>query len=145
MLISSSRGTGCSDRALLTVLSAAGFFAPAAPKVPRSAVTLGSRNRGRQLNSAGPRACRRMGLMPIDANLRILDYDPDWPRRATEAIDALNAAAPGLFAAIEHIGSTAVPGLAAKPIIDLMAAMPDLELARPQGQALAENGFRPHS
>lgn len=83
--------------------------------------------------------------MPIDANLRILDYDPDWPRRATEAIDALNAAAPGLFAAIEHIGSTAVPGLAAKPIIDLMAAMPDLELARPQGQALAENGFRPHS
>jgi hypothetical protein len=53
--------------------------------------------------------------VPIDVELRILDYDPDWPRQAAAAIDALQAAAPGLFTVIEHIGSTAAPGLAAKP------------------------------
>lgn len=76
--------------------------------------------------------------------LRILVYDPDWPRQAAEAIDALNAAAPGLFAAIEHIGSTAVPGLAAKPVIDLMAAVRELDEVGPHLEALADNGFRPH-
>jgi GrpB-like predicted nucleotidyltransferase (UPF0157 family) len=82
--------------------------------------------------------------MPIDANPRILDYDPEWPRLAAKAIGDLNAAAPGLFAAIEHIGSTAVPGLAAKPVIDLMAAVHDLEQVRPHQQALGDIGFRPH-
>jgi GrpB-like predicted nucleotidyltransferase (UPF0157 family) len=82
--------------------------------------------------------------MPIDANLRILDYDPEWPSQAAAAIDALRAAAPGLFTAIEHIGSTAVPGLAAKPIIDLMAAVQGLDQVRQHQRALAERGFRPH-
>ena len=50
----------------------------------------------------------------------IVDYDPQWPARyeiATRAI--LNAVGPTLES-IEHVGSTAVPGLAAKPIIDIM-------------------------
>jgi GrpB-like predicted nucleotidyltransferase (UPF0157 family) len=37
------------------------------------------------------------------------------------------AALPGLFSTIEHVGSTSVTGLAAKPIIDLMAATGDLD------------------
>jgi GrpB-like predicted nucleotidyltransferase (UPF0157 family) len=82
--------------------------------------------------------------MPIDAHPRILDYDPDWPRQATEVIGALDTAAPGLFAAIEHIGSTAVPGLAAKPVIDLMAAVRSLELVGPHEEALMASGFRLH-
>jgi GrpB-like predicted nucleotidyltransferase (UPF0157 family) len=49
----------------------------------------------------------------------IVDYDPAWPRRY-EALQAPIASALGeLAAAIEHVGSTAVPGLAAKPTIDL--------------------------
>ncbi|MDN3243065.1 GrpB family protein [Glycomyces tritici] len=82
--------------------------------------------------------------MPIDAKLHIADYDPDWPRQAHAAIDMLSGAAPGLFAAIEHIGSTAVPGLAAKPVIDLMAAVPRLELVGAHQDALAARGFHPH-
>lgn len=82
--------------------------------------------------------------MPIDTNLRILDHDPDWPRQAAEAIGALIAVAPGLFTAIEHIGSTAVPGLAAKPIIDLMASVRELEVVRPRQHELAAIGFHPH-
>jgi GrpB-like predicted nucleotidyltransferase (UPF0157 family) len=49
----------------------------------------------------------------------IVDYDPDWPRRY-EALRAPLAAAVGELAAeIVHVGSTSVPGLAAKPVIDL--------------------------
>ncbi len=49
----------------------------------------------------------------------IVDYDPEWPRRY-EALRAPLAAAVGELAAeIVHVGSTSVPGLAAKPVIDL--------------------------
>ncbi|MEU6140219.1 GrpB family protein [Streptomyces sp. NPDC047081] len=76
--------------------------------------------------------------------MRIADYDPDWPRRAAEAVAALRSAAPGLFLGLEHIGSTAVPGLPAKPVIDLMGAVHDLADARPHEPALAALGFCPH-
>lgn len=73
--------------------------------------------------------------------LRVADYDPDWPRQAAAAIDALHSAPPGVFVEIEHIGSTAVPGLAAKPVIDLMAAVRVLSHAPPHEDALADLGF----
>lgn len=76
--------------------------------------------------------------------VRVVDYDPDWPRKASDAADALRTAAPGLFVALEHIGSTAVPGLAAKPVIDLMAAVPALADVGPHEPALAALGFLPH-
>nr|WP_233521272.1 GrpB family protein [Streptomyces triticagri] len=76
--------------------------------------------------------------------VHVVEYDPSWPQRAAIAIDALRTAAPGLFVEIEHIGSTAVPGLAAKPVIDLMAAVRDLTHAVPHQAALAGLGFRPH-
>jgi GrpB-like predicted nucleotidyltransferase (UPF0157 family) len=49
----------------------------------------------------------------------ISDYDPKWPCRFEELRLRIAAALGELAAAIEHIGSTAVPGLAAKPIIDM--------------------------
>jgi GrpB-like predicted nucleotidyltransferase (UPF0157 family) len=53
----------------------------------------------------------------------IVDYDPSWPA-AFAALRAPVAAAFGPIAvAIEHVGSTAVPGLAAKPVIDLDVAI----------------------
>ena len=61
--------------------------------------------------------------MPIE----FAEYDPVWPELARQGIAEPIAALPGLFSAIEHVGSTAVPGLAAKPIIDLMAATDDLD------------------
>jgi len=61
--------------------------------------------------------------MPLD----FTDYDPYWPTLASQAMAELMDALPGLFSAIEHVGSTSVPGLAAKPIIDLMAAADGLD------------------
>jgi GrpB-like predicted nucleotidyltransferase (UPF0157 family) len=49
----------------------------------------------------------------------IVDYDPTWPDTFAQLRDRVAAALGPLAVAIEHIGSTAVPGLAAKPIIDL--------------------------
>ena len=55
--------------------------------------------------------------------IEIVEYDPAWPQEFELAAARLRAAAPSLVVAVEHVGSTAVPGLAAKPIIDLMPAV----------------------
>jgi GrpB-like predicted nucleotidyltransferase (UPF0157 family) len=49
----------------------------------------------------------------------VLDYDPDWPRLFRSLRRRIGDALGDLAAAIEHVGSTAVPDLAAKPIIDI--------------------------
>lgn len=77
-------------------------------------------------------------------NIEIWDYDPQWPVSAADTIAGLTTALPGVFTEIEHIGSTAVPGLAAKPVIDLMAAVVDLATVPPHDEALAGLGFHPH-
>jgi GrpB-like predicted nucleotidyltransferase (UPF0157 family) len=53
-------------------------------------------------------------------SVALAPHDPQWSDRAEALIAALRAAAPEAFAALHHIGSTAVPGLAAKPVIDLL-------------------------
>jgi GrpB-like predicted nucleotidyltransferase (UPF0157 family) len=55
--------------------------------------------------------------------IEIWDYDPQWIGQASAIVQELSNALPGTFTRIEHFGSTSVPGLAAKPIIDLMAGV----------------------
>lgn len=58
-------------------------------------------------------------------SIRLLDYDPDWPKKfETHAGRIARALGPAALR-IEHIGSTSVTGLAAKPIIDILVAVPD--------------------
>jgi GrpB-like predicted nucleotidyltransferase (UPF0157 family) len=66
----------------------------------------------------------------------IRDYDRSWPDVARLAASELTAGLPGRFVAVEHIGSTAVPGLPAKPVIDLMAAADDLDAVTAGEEAL---------
>lgn len=70
-------------------------------------------------------------------------YDPRWADRAAAERDRLQQLlAPWLVDGIEHIGSTAVPGLAAKPIIDLMASVTDLDtVAEQAAERLTANGW----
>ncbi len=79
------------------------------------------------------------------SGIEIVGYDPRWPAMAATAIAELEQALPGVFAAIEHIGSTAVPGLAAKPVIDLMAAAEDLQPVERHEDVLAGLGFARHA
>ncbi len=53
-------------------------------------------------------------------------YDPTWPERYETERDRIKTALGATAVAIHHIGSTAVPGLCAKPILDIMVEVPDL-------------------
>ena len=59
----------------------------------------------------------------------VVPYDSEWPRRFDEERALLQPVlAPWLEGGIHHIGSTAIPGIAAKPEIDMMAGVRDLSL-----------------
>jgi GrpB-like predicted nucleotidyltransferase (UPF0157 family) len=61
----------------------------------------------------------------------IVPYDPSWPELFREAKEHLISCLPReLIRRIEHFGSTAVPGLAAKPIVDMLVEVTDLEATR---------------
>lgn len=55
----------------------------------------------------------------------LADYDPGWPSRFELERERVRRALGARALRIEHVGSTAVPGLAAKPIIDLMVTVED--------------------
>lgn len=74
----------------------------------------------------------------------LMPWTPDWADRAGALIAALHAAAPGTFVALHHIGSTAVPGLAAKPVIDLLGvtgSLAAIEAARSGLEGLGLEGL----
>jgi GrpB-like predicted nucleotidyltransferase (UPF0157 family) len=73
--------------------------------------------------------------------IEVREYDPAWPGLAEAAARELRDALPGLFVEIEHIGSTSVPGLAAKPIIDLMASVPSLDTVAAREDVLGRLGY----
>lgn len=58
--------------------------------------------------------------------LALADPDPDWPRTFQVHKARIRIALGGTALAVEHIGSTAVPGLAAKPIIDILVLVDDI-------------------
>ena len=63
---------------------------------------------------------------PSGQPIEVVDYDADWPLLFERWRARLNEALP-TAQRIEHVGSTAVPGLAAKPIIDIQVSVPDLD------------------
>lgn len=74
--------------------------------------------------------------------IEVLPYDPAWPDRFEHERRRLQAAlAPWLIGPIEHIGSTAVPALPAKPVIDIMAPVHSLAASRPAIEAAAAIGY----
>ncbi len=81
--------------------------------------------------------------MPEPFPVHFVDYDPDWPRQAQERIARLRVLEPVLVAA-HHIGSTAVPGMIAKPIIDLMLLVTDLAALDQERAAVEALGYRWH-
>jgi len=88
-----------------------------------------------------PGDCTR-SRMNAEARVEIVSYDPAWPALFRQESDELTEVlAPWLVRPIEHIGSTAVPGLSAKPVIDIMAAVVSLESSRPAISAAARLGY----
>jgi len=76
------------------------------------------------------------------ARVKVQPADPQWQRLGERLREELNVAlARWLAAPIQHVGSTAVPGLPAKPVLDLQAAVSDLGCAPAVAEALAGNGW----
>lgn len=92
-------------------------------------------------------------LVPFEHNLRtrtparrngpvrVVEADPSWPDQAQRVIARLWLACGGEARSIEHVGSTAVPGLAAKDVIDIQITVADLATADALADRLAEAGF----
>ena len=73
-----------------------------------------------------------------EAQIEIAAYDPKWPAMFDEeAAHLRRVLAPWLAGPIEHIGSTAIPGVGAKPVIDILAAVTSLDASRPAIAAVA--------
>ena len=72
----------------------------------------------------------------------VVTYDPGWPGLFRELRDRVDAALADVAHVTEHVGSTAVPGLDAKPIIDLDVVVPDDAALGPAIGALAAAGWR---
>jgi dephospho-CoA kinase len=93
-------------------------------------------------------------LVPFEANVRlhrprpphsprVVPYDESWPLQAERALARIRAAVGESAVHIDHIGSTSVPGLAAKDILDLQVTMPSLGAADAVAADLAAAGFPP--
>lgn len=74
----------------------------------------------------------------IDARVEVAAYDPSWPRSFSAERKRLEALI--REAEIHHIGSTAVPGMSAKPVVDIMALVADLDA--PVGRLVERGGYQ---
>ena len=66
------------------------------------------------------RAAQVGELVPLVAPIQIVDYDPEWPRLYEREAERVQSTLSDRALLIEHVGSTSVPGLAAKPKIDML-------------------------
>ena len=73
--------------------------------------------------------------------LEIAPYDPAWPAAFSAERDRLAAVLGALAIRIDHHGSTAVPGLAAKPVIDIQISVADLRHLEEYAARLAQLGY----
>ncbi len=64
-------------------------------------------------------------LTPLSGPIEIVAYDPEWPRLFEREASRIRALLGDRALLIEHVGSTSVPGLAAKPRIDILLVVPD--------------------
>lgn len=76
------------------------------------------------------------------ASVTLEPYTPDWQRQFAKARTELLLAFAGLAVQVEHIGSTAVPGLTAKPVIDVLLGADSLVAIESRMESLARIGFQ---
>lgn len=80
-------------------------------------------------------------LAAIHENVLLQEYDPSWLEAFTLERSRLLMLFPVKFADIQHIGSTAVPGLVAKPIIDILAGVESMAVAKALAEPLCRSGY----
>jgi len=90
-------------------------------------------------------ALQRVRLEPLRFHLgtiALADYDPNWPTLFQQEAVRIRQALGPVVVRLEHAGSTSVPGLVAKPIIDIVLAVPDSADEPSYVPALTAAGYR---
>jgi GrpB-like predicted nucleotidyltransferase (UPF0157 family) len=80
-------------------------------------------------------------LAPLSGRILIVEYDPAWPLAFQREAARIRAVLGDRALRIEHIGSTAVPQLAAKPIADILLVVPDSADEPAYAPALVDAGY----
>ncbi|WP_197379592.1 dephospho-CoA kinase [Mycolicibacterium mengxianglii] len=78
---------------------------------------------------------------PAQVTPRLVPYDPTWPDQAKRVLARLNTACGHRARRIDHIGSTAVPGLDAKDVLDIQVTVDSLDIADELSEALLTAGY----
>jgi len=97
--------------------------------------------------SAEPEAGREfrggtiLGEERREESVEVVSYDPSWPVRYEQMRSRLAHVLGPTAARIEHVGSTAVPGLAAKPVVDIQVSVGDLDAETAYRPAIESLGF----
>ena len=78
---------------------------------------------------------------PARATPALVPADPSWSEQATRIVNRLNTSCGHRALRIDHVGSTAVPGLDAKDVIDVQVTVESLDVADELGSALAAAGY----
>jgi GrpB-like predicted nucleotidyltransferase (UPF0157 family) len=86
-----------------------------------------------------------MGEFNENESFDLADYDPNWPAIFEQESELVAAALGDDLVEIEHIGSTSIPGLRAKPIIDLLAAVESFAPIAEYERLLAPLDYHHHS
>jgi GrpB-like predicted nucleotidyltransferase (UPF0157 family) len=79
--------------------------------------------------------------VPTRGPIPLVPYDPAWPVRYEHHRQRISNALGSHLLQIHHIGSTSVPGLSAKPIVDILAVVPDPSVESAFVPALTSLGF----
>jgi GrpB-like predicted nucleotidyltransferase (UPF0157 family) len=77
----------------------------------------------------------------FDPAIRIVEYDSAWPIAASQELGRIRAAVGPTAVRLEHVGSTSVPGLAAKPILDLQLSVASIEPTAAYADPLEDLGY----
>jgi len=83
-------------------------------------------------------------VTPHNSTIHLSPYDPAWPAQYAEEAGFIRSALGGKALVLEHVGSTSIPGLSAKPVIDILLAVADSADEDAYVPALSANGFRLH-
>jgi GrpB-like predicted nucleotidyltransferase (UPF0157 family) len=78
---------------------------------------------------------------PLNGTIYLVPYDPEWPSLFTRLKKQIQEALGDRILLLEHVGSTSVPGLSAKPIIDMVLAVEDSSDEGSYVEPLEEKGF----
>lgn len=79
--------------------------------------------------------------MPPGSGVRLSPYDPLWPAMFEAEARRIEDACSGLVIRLEHIGGTSVPGMSAKPVIDILAGRPPQSRAADYITAIRQLGY----